>query len=112
MGFGWAKVGVKCRWVGCERPDGYYPAKAKRLSRDQIYTIREILSDPRVPDVIGCYVDGVVNEIHPSHKLEYGYMLAGFRPLITLEDDISMFTALTNMSPIERLDRLKEMMDQ
>lgn len=110
MGFGWAKVGAKVvcikkgRWASAE--DGETPPKY-----GEIYTIRDVAHSGtetylRFQEIINPkfhYADGYV---------EAAWYVGAFRPLITLEDDISMFTALTNMSPIERLDRLKEMMDQ
>lgn len=69
----------------------------------------------------------MLHELKNPNLLDWedsGWIITRFRPLITLEDDISMFTALTNMSPIETYDdidilaeelakfRLKEMMDK
>lgn len=110
MGLGWAKVGAKAvcikkgQWTSAQ--DGEELPKY-----GEIYTIRSM---------VHCGTETYLrfNElVNPKMQYDDGYVeaawyIAAFRPLITLEDDILMFTALTNMSPIERLDRLKEMMDQ
>jgi len=110
MGFGWAKVGAKVvcikkgRWTSSQ--DGEDTPKY-----GEIYTIRNMVHYDTET-----YLR--FNElVNPKMQYDDGYVEAAwyieeFRPLVSLEDDISMFTALTNMSPIERLDRLKEMMDQ
>lgn len=94
MGFGWAKPGVKCVCID----DSWLPGsggKDEFVVSGETYTISSV--NGRSLNLVG---------IRPSK------WISRFRPLVSLEDDISMFTALTNMSPIERLDRLKEMMDQ
>lgn len=99
MGLGWAKPGVKCI---CVDVSGFlchldWPVPVKGV----IYVIEALH-----PDDGSLLLQGL--SVHGDNWFS-GWR---FRPLITLEDDISMFTALTNMSPIERLDRMKEMMDQ
>lgn len=104
MGFGWVSVGVRCVLVDRKNPLVTAGSVAKTGDICIILETRNIQG----------YLFVRVRE--ENGKWEHGtreYAKASrYRPIISLEDDISMFTALTNMSPIERLDRLKEMMDQ
>jgi len=109
MGFGWAKVGVQCV---CRDSSGSWDDD-ERLVNGEIYTIESVWIDD---DNEICF--DLIEVSRSTESVMYwintriGYSAKRFRPLVSLEDDISMFTALTNMSPIERLDVMKEMMDQ
>lgn len=101
MGFGWAKIGAKVVCIKRGEWTRTLPWEAYP-KYGETYTINGIQMD-------GGHLTLTFHEIYNVSALWVAYQ---FRPLITLESDISMFTALTNMSPVERLDRLKEMMDQ
>lgn len=103
MSLGWVRVGVRCVLV-----DRTNPLVAGSVAKTgdicivlETRTIKGFLC-VRVREENGKW----------SHGTREYAKASRYRPIITLEDDISMFTALTNMSPVERLDRLKEMMDQ
>lgn len=96
MGFGWAKVGLKC--ICISSPNSLLVVGSE-------YTITGTLMNKGVEYIE--VLEAVADWAGDKH-----YQISRFRPLVSLEDDISMFTALTNMSPVERLDRLKEMLDQ
>jgi len=52
----------------------------KPLRKGDIYVVRDIVEHPDGGE-FGCYLDGVVNAIHPTHNMEFGYGLYHFRYL-------------------------------
>lgn len=112
MGFGWAKIGAKVVCINDDPaasrlPSAYLWSGEISIVSGSTYTISSI----GIHSITG-NIAIKLKEVPDRNWTDEGYHLSRFRPLVSLEDDISMFTALTNMSPIERLDRLKEMMDQ
>jgi hypothetical protein len=53
------------------------------------------------------------NRAHDVNGIQHPFRSTRFRPLISQADDIAMFTALVEtMKPTERLDVLREMIDE
>jgi len=86
----WARVGAK---VVCVRSD---PPRSDPLRRGAVYTIARVYVDDEIGS--GPYVDLV-------EVARVGWWLKRFRPLITIEDDISAhFAHLLNVTAPQGAD--------
>lgn len=104
----WMKPGVQCVYSGgTVAPDGYKPGRATPLNLGAVYTIREVLRDPRHPNIIGAYVLEVTNGFHPTLGLEFGYFASDFRPVSyspkSQSEDASMFQKLLSPTHKEKV---------
>lgn len=108
MAFEWVRVGAKCIYTGRNPHQNKSMAK---LETNVIYTIRATVEHP-IRKEIGLYLEEIVNPVAEHFGLEYAYALSGFRPLISQADDLEMFQTLLNPTPLERLDRLMEIMNE
>lgn len=84
----WAVKGAKVVYLGRSAPGAsihHHP-----LSKGCVYTVRSVLVHPETGSV-GLLLDGVRNILHPRLRLELGYSVKRFRPLVTRtqEQDIS-----------------------
>lgn len=84
----WCRVGAKVVYLGAVNPSPNH----KRLSAGAVYVIRSIMQNPDT-GTWGVRVEGVQNIIHDRLRLELGYNVSRFRPVHTLEDDITTYFA-------------------
>jgi hypothetical protein len=106
----WARVGVKCVCAFVpEKADTY---DVNLPQEGEAYTIRGI-------EMFGGHVGVVLDEIQNAVTQyadgigEVLFDVRMFKPLISQADDVAMFRKLVEtMKPTERLDALREMLDQ
>lgn len=96
---GWAKPGVKAVFLGHLQPR----PETVLLEGGKIYTIRKVFASPHNGE-LGCYVEEVINDIHPAYKIERGYYLRRFRPVIPLKtesEDIAVFRRIADLAGVD-----------
>lgn len=99
----WARVGVKCVCKDIDGIDVYGAAPYPSIGA--VYTISRV-------EVYRGNLEVELVELPPPDDAGNWYLLSHFRPLHTLESDAEMFRALVDgMGPLERLDRLGELLD-
>ena len=84
----WARKGAKVVYLGRAAPVA--SPRHHPLSKGSVYTVRSALLHPETGSV-GLLLDEVRNMLHPRLRLELGYSVKRFRPLVTRtqEQDIS-----------------------
>lgn len=110
MAYEWAKPGAACVCVDViSRLNGL---SLPSLVEGRVYTIEAIGPYPvgRFKGSPCVWLLGVPNKADTFKA----FLLERFRPLVsrTQEQDVEMFLSLLNPSPLERLDRLMEIMNE
>jgi hypothetical protein len=80
----WAVNGASVVYLGALNPGLHH----KRLVAGGVYVVRGVMQNPET-GTFGLYLEGVQNMLHPRLKIELGYSVKRFRPVRTLETDIS-----------------------
>lgn len=103
----WVKVGAKCVCIRGPLIMPWYNEIGPAIG--EVYTVRAIH-----PDGDAIWLREITNrpQRYDNGYHEMSFFIQRFRPLVTIEDDLSHFTHLLQPSLVDKLDLLKERLDE